>query len=257
MKTSFPFFTFFLFFIFLSTINEQTNEFIQQKVIIDDEIFDIYQLPVKNNSISASDLLTAGDDCNDPINVPINGNSVQKSLAGATNSGILPPCANSSTIFDTWFVTQADAGGFLDISFSVPNGDPREFGLTFWTSCTGDNEALTICDNAPIQFGGRLFINNEFSPNQTVYVQVWTYQESVQEVVISAISFCGIFFDSEKLINNNCDANTATYSPTLSVEYFTILQNANLEVRDSNFQTIFSTPATSSPQNITIPNLGF
>ncbi|MFK7982161.1 MAG: 3-coathanger stack domain-containing protein [Saprospiraceae bacterium] len=255
MKTSFTILTFFLLFSMLHKINAQNEDFIQQQVALEDKVFDVYQLPNKGNTVNANDLLAVGDNCNDPISVPVNGGDVQVSLVGATNSGIIPPCANSSTIFDTWIVTQADAGGYLDISFSVPSGAPREYGLTFWKDCTGSNEALTICDRAPVQFGGRLFINGEFSPNQIVYVQIWTPQESTQEIIISSISFCGIFFGSVQLVNNDCNANDNIYSPTLSANYYTDSQNANLEVKDSNFQTIFSTPVTGSPQNITIPNL--
>ncbi len=239
-------------------INAQQTPYTKKQVLLDGQLIEQYEPNKKEIAdvpINAA-LLAAGDDCNAPIGVTINGTAVQKSLAGATYSGIMPPCATSSNIFDTWFVTQADVNGSLNIGFDVLNNEDRYFGITLWVGCTGDSPDLLSCWNAPIPISGLLYSPDRLNPNQTIYLQVWTYEASSQDVIVESTSYCNILFGPTTVGAQTCISGTGKYSQSVSVAYYTILeQNPTIRVVDHTFTEVYAVQATTNPQVITIPDL--
>lgn len=238
------------------SITAQKDDFTIQKVLIDGQLQEVYELSTQqqNITVAPASLLAVGDDCNNPITVTINGDGVQKALTGATISGITPPCATTNSVYDTWFIAQTDANGTLDIDFNTTNNEAKEFGITLWTDCMGSSRS---CDDAPTTISGIGYSpNSNLEPNQTIYIQIWTYTPSTQEIIIKATSYCNILFSSTTLGEQTCNAETGTYTQEVSVMYYTVLEtNPTIVVKNSNFQTIYSIQATSNPQVITIPDL--
>ncbi|GEM_PF-4962957 len=152
-----------------------------------------------------------GEDCNSPINITINGAAVQHNLSEATDSGITPPCVNGTEYVDTWFATTADENGSLEISWSTPNNLQQPYGIAFWRDCSGNQASLLQCNTPPISGGGNGYWPNTFSPNQTVYIQVWAYQPSSEVLTLETRSMCILLLDN-KILEQTCDDQTATYT---------------------------------------------